>query len=43
MTFEEVLSEIKEKEVKYVDVRFTDMRGRCSMSPSTSTLSTRTS
>jgi glutamine synthetase len=28
MTPSEILSEIKEKEVKYVDVRFTDMRGK---------------
>ncbi len=28
MTYEEVLQEIKDKEVKYVDVRFTDMRGK---------------
>jgi glutamine synthetase len=28
MTPEEILSEIKEKEIKYVDVRFTDMRGK---------------
>ncbi len=28
MTPSELLSEIKEKEVKYVDVRFTDMRGK---------------
>ena len=28
MTPDEILSEIKDKEVKYVDVRFTDMRGK---------------
>ena len=27
-TYKEILAEIKEKEVKYVDVRFTDMRGK---------------
>ena len=27
-TYKEILAEIKEKDVKYVDVRFTDMRGK---------------
>src|SRR5580704_14671700 len=27
-TYKDILAEIKEKEVKYVDVRFTDMRGK---------------
>jgi glutamine synthetase len=27
-TYKDILNEIKEKEVKYVDVRFTDMRGK---------------
>ena len=27
-TYKDILNEIKEKDVKYVDVRFTDMRGK---------------
>ena len=30
MTPAEIQTMIKEKDVKYVDVRFTDIRGRCS-------------
>lgn len=32
-TAAEILKEIQEKDVKFVDLRFTDPKGKCSTSP----------